>query len=136
MDPTDSRRETELLFHYLVKKNLPVPDRIMTEFSKARSQFGLASPDRWILMIPLLTGFLDAGAALVMPAHSLRRKILIMTALIETTPDYADLFLPRRYGLGHLFMAAGIVLLAGVKASVGIPLFIFYRAFGRAETSK
>ncbi len=38
----------------------------------------------------------DAGLALVRPSSVLRRKLLVMVAILEASPDFADQFLPRR----------------------------------------
>lgn len=44
---------------------------------------------------PWSVPFLDAAAGLVAPGSRLRAKILVMAAILETTPALADEFLPR-----------------------------------------
>lgn len=69
-------------------------------------------------------GLLDAAAGLMRPGGVLRGKILVMAAILETSPEFADEFLPRALGPGALVAR---VLLAGTKAVakalVGIPIY-------------
>ncbi len=80
-------------------------------------------------------GCLDAGCALASPRHPLRRKLFILTALVEMIPDASCLFLPRQYGvLGHMWVmwSGGMAVL---KAFFGIPLvLLMLRSASRSET--
>ena len=71
---------------------------------------------------------LDAAAALVRPQALLHRKALLLTAILEASPRYADQFLPRtrswlglaalvaRVGLATMFqIAVGVLILAMVE---------------------
>ena len=42
-----------------------------------------------------LLGLLDANAAIRHPSSPLRRRFLLMFAILETSPEYCDLFVPR-----------------------------------------
>jgi hypothetical protein len=44
---------------------------------------------------PWSVPFLDAAAGLLAPSSRLRAKILVMAAILETTPALADEFLPQ-----------------------------------------
>lgn len=70
---------------------------------------------------PWSVGPLDAATALVRPASRLRARLLVMAAVLETTPDFADAFLPRPAGrlalvggLGAVGLTAALRTLAGV----------------------
>lgn len=39
----------------------------------------------------------DAGLALLRPSSVIRRRLLVMVAILEASTAYADQFLPRRY---------------------------------------
>ena len=83
------------------------------------TQFALAHP--WSI------GALDAALALTKSDAPLRKKLLLMAAILETQPEYCDAFLPRdrpayesarvAYALGRaaLLAAAGLVLLRVVR---------------------
>src|SRR5215510_7923145 len=45
-----------------------------------------------------LMAFYDAGLALTNPSSSIRRKIFVMLAILETSPGYTDYFLPLPFG--------------------------------------
>lgn len=71
---------------------------------------------------PWSVGFLDAAAGLLHPGSLLRNKILVMAAILEASPAFADDFLPRAVhplslGLrlaGHGTLAVGRMLLGTV----------------------
>jgi hypothetical protein len=95
-----------------------------TEADEAVLAFAQAHP--WSL--PLL----DAGTALVGSAPLLRQKLLVMTAILEATPEHADRMLAGGTSLPRLVlrlgragaaaavkMVAGAVLVAAVTRSAG-----------------
>jgi NADH dehydrogenase len=73
--------------------------------------------------------WLDAASGLCRPASALRRRVLVMVAILETTPKHASFFLaePRR----HLHLWARMMLQSvrslGV-AVIGMPLLLFVSA--------
>jgi hypothetical protein len=91
---------------------LPVDTRVL-EFARSH---------QW--SIPLL----DAGAGLLQPEALLRKKIYIMAAILETSPDHAREFLPQV--LSPILLALKLIangISAGVKIFIGIPLLILVR---------
>lgn len=78
---------------------------------------------------PWSVGPLDAATALLRPQSRLREKLLVMSAVLEATPRFADEFLPRPSGrvavLGRL-VAIGLAALGRVV--VGMVLFGVLRA--------
>ncbi len=62
---------------------------------------------------PWSVGMLDGASGLLRPGGALRSKILLMAAILETTPDHADEFLPRQVGPVALMFKVGA---AGVRA--------------------
>lgn len=86
--------------------------------------FALRHP-RWIAA-------LDAAAALVRPGALLRRKILVMAAILETTPRHADLFLPRAQSPFGFFLTVMRVGVASAwRAAVGLLLLAVAQRAGR-----
>jgi len=69
---------------------------------------------RLCLNHPWLTGLVDGGLAIVNPTSALRRRIYIMLAILESSPDYANYFLPRRRSMLYIL----VVLFAGARAVV------------------
>lgn len=80
---------------------------------------------------PVLLPFLDAAAGLLAPASALRRRLLVIAAVLETSPEFADLFLPQTvHPIAWIVRLAWESLTAMIKAVLGIPLFFVLR--GRA----
>lgn len=63
---------------------------------------------------PWLAGWVDGGLALSQPHHSVRRRILVMLAILECQPSLAPLFLPA----APVRFEIVTVLVAGVRAAV------------------
>jgi hypothetical protein len=81
---------------------------------------------------PWSVGLLDAAAALLHPGGQLRCRILVASAILETTTTHADDFLPRTASTRVLLwrlVTSGTVAL--VQAAVGV---LLYRLAGRART--
>lgn len=66
---------------------------------------------------------LDAAVALVRPQALLHRKALLMTAILETTPEHADAFLPRAASLPRLaWLGVRVAVSTAAQLLVGLPL--------------
>jgi hypothetical protein len=61
---------------------------------------------------PRLIGFLDAGLLFVEPQAEFRRRLFIMFAILETTPEYSRHFLPRRRSLFYI----PVIIMFGVRS--------------------
>ncbi len=72
---------------------------------------------------------LDAAAALLRPESLLHKKALLMAAVLEASPRYAEEFLPRTrglLGLCGLFVVLGFT--TAVQVVIGAPLLWFVRS--------
>jgi hypothetical protein len=71
---------------------------------------------------------LDAACALVRPSALLHRKALLMAAILETTPRYAERFLPRSTGwVALIALGARVGVTTVLQLVVGLPLLAFLR---------
>ncbi|MBI2271389.1 MAG: hypothetical protein HYU69_13680 [Bacteroidetes bacterium] len=59
-------------------------------------------------------GLIDSGLAFLEPGSELRRRLYILFAIMESTPEYADHFLTRKRNPVYLI----IVLLSGIRAVI------------------
>lgn len=67
---------------------------------------------------------LDAAAGLLERDGLLRSKLLVLTAVLETSPAFADEFLPRRTSLAGLLSGLAFVGVAAVaRLAVGLLLW-------------
>ncbi len=73
---------------------------------------------------PSLLPWLDAACAVAQPDDPLRRKLLLMTAVLECSPVYADLFLPRdrsRPAIAWELLVLGVT--SGVRIAGGLLIY-------------
>ena len=68
---------------------------------------------------PVLLAPIDSALALLRPKSVLRQKLLLMAAILETTPEYADRFLPRAPGIAGL---VALVAWVGLKSALLVPI--------------
>lgn len=81
---------------------------------------------------PWSVGMLDAASGLLRPGGPLRNRILLMAALLESTPEFADHFLPRQVGPLALALRVGAAgAIAVANAVVGAVLL---KALARRAT--
>jgi hypothetical protein len=67
---------------------------------------------------PWSVGMLDAASGLLRPGGPLRSKILLMAAILETTPEHADEFLPRHVGPMALVVKVGAAGITAVAEAI------------------
>jgi hypothetical protein len=66
----------------------------------------------FIHMHPWSLGYIEAGLALRQPYSEVRRRLYVMLAILESSPDYTTAFLPQQRSLWYM----GVVLYAGLRA--------------------
>jgi hypothetical protein len=72
---------------------------------------------------PWSVSLLDAACGLALPRARLREKILVMAAVLEASPDFAEEFLPRTAGRAALLaQLAWLGCLAAARALAGLVL--------------
>lgn len=79
---------------------------------------------------PWSIGCLDAAAGLLRPGGALRSRLLLMAAILETTPDFADQFLPRQ--MGPLALVAYVAVTGVVAVLQAIVGTVVHRVARRA----
>jgi hypothetical protein len=132
-----THRECDALARYLVGR--PCPADVAERYRRATDELKLdLSPLEnalWRASIgfrPLLA-CLDAGVGLWHRDGNIRRRLLVMFALLEASTENTDrfLFFPRRVvaHAGSLFR----ILLAPLTMLFGTPLAILCLAFGRKQ---
>jgi hypothetical protein len=123
-----SSDEARTFGRYVVGRE--IDQRVADLYARASRELGCESHDRvaqFALRHPWSIGALDAALALTASDAPLRKKLLLMAAILETQPEYCDAFLPRdrmaygsamvAYALARaaLLAAAGVVLLRLVR---------------------
>lgn len=132
--PTGPLAEEALrLSRYLIGRE-PSPE-LMERYTQAHRRLLSEPPsprDRaWLAFSrrhPWALGPLDAAAGLAAPRSLLRRKIYLMTAVLEASPDHRDKFLPENRGpLGLIMHLGGLGLSAVIKSLTGLVLMRLIR---------
>ena len=63
---------------------------------------------------------LDSALAIKKPQSVIRRKIFIMTAILEASPNYTNYFLPRNFSFAYYFKLAYVGTRALFKILIGL----------------
>ena len=85
----------------------------------AKKLLAFAVNNRWAL------GAIDGALAFKNPDHVIRRKLLVMSAVLECRPQYADLFIPKKRSFFYLIAFGWIGFRAVCKALFGRILLVF-----------
>ncbi|HYY06513.1 MAG TPA: hypothetical protein VE997_08040 [Candidatus Limnocylindria bacterium] len=132
-DVVDERRaleaEAHLFARYLVGR--PPPAELVERYRAANAAIftePVARQDAALIAFarrhPWSVSLLDAASGLLRPGSLLRNKILLMAAILETSPAFADEFLPRDarpLGLVLALLAHGTV--AATRAALGAVVY-------------
>jgi hypothetical protein len=119
------KKQAIALAHYLIKSR-PKPDSIKLYTKAVRSKLPkhLDKADLKILKLssrhPSLLASLDAGLAILRPDAELRRRIYIMFAVLESTPEHSDRFLSKKRSRLYIFRITGIGCRASMRSLVGM----------------
>jgi len=121
--------ECQVLARYLIGQEPPqeLVDRYIAAnriLIKEEGSGPLESELRFVRRNPSTLPFIDAAAGLLKPESLLRKKLLVMTAILEATPIYAGFFLREPV---HPLVLSGQLLWQGIRSAVkitlGIPVF-------------
>lgn len=134
---TGAPTEAELYARYLLGDALrrgplpPAVNPILERYRRARSEIDPAGASRGERAVadfaashPWSLPFLDAACGLVQRHGLLRGRLLLMSALLEASPRFADRFLPRPSGRTRLALRlAKLSVTATGKAAIGLLLY-------------
>lgn len=119
-----------MLARHLLGRDGPV-DCVAAYVSAHEQPVGRAwqhAPDpasRFALARPWAIGPIDAAGAISRRAGVLRAKLLLMTAILETSPELADRFLPARESPAATLIALAWDGLRVVAAAlIGLPIVL------------
>lgn len=76
-----------------------------------------------VLQKPVLIPFYDAAMALRHRNALLRKRIFVMLAILETRPEYADLFLSKKYPKTYILNVVGIGIRSVFRAMIGLIIY-------------
>src|SRR5437879_5324658 len=116
--------EADLLGRYLIR--IPPNNRVKLLYAKAMTainiEFDPIDQKLWHIMIqyPFTFKIIDSGLAVIRPNSAIRRKIYTMLAILETSPEYCDYFLPQLFGPLYMVNVAFAGARAALVALIGL----------------
>ncbi len=129
----DDLRDEAIRFGRYLVGEVPA-DELIERYCRANAElFGAPNPeDRRLLELarrhPRTIAMLDAGTGLAAPQSLLRKKLLVMMAILETTPVYAGKTAQRSVGLPELVLRVGV---AGMRTALNVAGGLALVAFAR-----
>jgi len=129
-DPAGERaarvREAVRIARYLIGRE-PAAELVERYVAACARVFPAGKPsaeERYLVRSPKALPWLDAGATVLRPDSILRRKVLLMAAILEASPHHVDFFLRSPGSRVAAFTELGLQGLRAVVAFVvGVPLF-------------
>lgn len=125
------REECHQITRYLVGQ--APPPELMQRYIEAHALLLTEDPHateaatiRFIQRHPGSLPYLDAVSAILRPGSLLRKKILVMIAILETTPTFTAFFFPEPLSAPQFFLRmVGHGFSSGIKFVVGCLLYPF-----------
>ena len=124
------QHEAKLFAQYLGVK---VDDKVLlTKYSDAieKLKFSLNEKEEnilwYLLKMPFLLPFVDGAWAFLKPENGIRKRILIMNALIETQPQYVQFFLNQKDVPFPIIKLIFRGLMAVLRGIIGVLLLLLF----------
>ena len=115
--------EAQLFAHYLIAR--PANSQTVRLY-ESMANYKLDATDQKLLDYmrahPWSIGLIDAGLVFYKPLSGARRRLYVMFAILEASPDYYDCFLPKRRGPSYILVIGYSGIRAVTKAVLGILL--------------
>ncbi len=130
MTSEDLTVECRVLTRYLLSRS--PSSAVVERYARACAAFappGRIDVLRFALRNPWAIGPLDAACGFLDPTNELRKRLLLLSAILETTTEHADRFLPRPRALPLLLLELGYHgTLALLKLLLGVILLPIARS--------
>ena len=122
MSAAATTMQVEKLVQYILHR--PVENSKIYELYDAAISGNVQAGDKKLLTLafnhPRLLPFLDAGLVFLRPYSELRRRIYIIFAILESTPEYSNEFMPTKTGFWGNIRIGLVGARAAWRAIVGI----------------
>jgi hypothetical protein len=122
----DKRRQSEIISRYIIRRS---PSELAVDLYHHATSDDLASVSladkkllRFVFTYPFLIGAVDGALAWVKPHSEVRRRIYLMFSILETQPEYAQLFLSQKRSPFYWLYMALVGMSAAIKLLIGLIL--------------
>ncbi len=125
------KQEAEIFGRYLLGGKIPNTKSISLYVSSMnlRPADAIGKDEKilkFILKNQRMIGMIDGALAFSKKKSPVRRKILFMSAILETQPEYADLFLPHERNWSYNIYIFWVGFRAVMKALIGKIILVFF----------
>ncbi len=127
----DISNEARQFARYLIGRE-PSPE-IIARYASGLEKLGLTTPVptddgviAFALRHPASLPFLDAASGFFRKQSAIRKRLLLLSAILETTRENAEIYLPQMQGIiGLLFTLSRGAVLSLAAAVLGWPLLLW-----------
>ena len=123
-DITILPNEAQAISRYLVGKtcNEEMAGRYQDAVNKLHAIFTPEQEQTWRKMVAsrIYMKLMDGGLALASPQSPLRKRIFIMLALLECSPDFTEFFLPQPRSIWYLIPLGFRAVMSAVYGLAGL----------------
>lgn len=121
--------EAEILSHYLIGESSSEKEKQLYADAQEKLDVVLSSSEKKLWNFLMRNGWAiplaDAALAVKNPSSSIRRKIFIMLAILEASPNHCNYFLPEKRNLFYLMKIFFVGTRAIARRIFGIILLKF-----------
>jgi hypothetical protein len=117
---TEQKRQVDVLSKYLLGTSVKHAWVYDVYAQVCKQQVSNEAIVDFAFRYPSLLPFLDAGLVFIRPNSELRRRIHIVFAALESTPEHAQKFMPEKVSFLQFLSLIGVGIRAVFRAIVGI----------------
>ncbi|MEO7978673.1 hypothetical protein [Flavobacterium sp.] len=128
-----SKSEAEILSNYLLKNcfDATIPERYKLSLEKLAIE-KISNPKELFIcnkaiQSAFLLPYLDAGFAWLNSDHLIRKKMIVMLSIIETTPQYTSKFMSENDIKFPFIKLVGLGIKSVFYASIGVLIIVLFR---------
>ena len=119
----NTKHQADILTRYLVGR--PVQSQTLYSlYEKSLANSSQSNTESKLVNFsfshPRFIPFIDAGLVFLRPTSEMRRRIYIVFSVLESTPEYADFFLPKKHTIVDFLIVFGTGIRAVFRAIIGI----------------
>ncbi len=127
----NAKKEAEIFGRYLLNGKIPNQKSISLyeDAMRLRPAQAIGRDEKilkFILKNPFFIGIIDSALAFSKKKSVIRRKILFMSAILETQPEYTELFLPQEKKWGYNLYIFYVGCRAVMKMILGKIVLAFF----------
>lgn len=121
-------KEAVIFGNYII--GTAINQTAINRYYKAISKLNITEEDKLsqkIVNHPWLLPYIDSALSIKNKNHNLKKKLLVMFAIVETMPEYSSCFLAQPRKKIYIFSIIYVGLVAVIKAIFGLVILRFIK---------